>query len=64
MLGTAKQSRMLWESRRMVQPGPQGKTVSRKDCPHEIEQVLTKRGKEKDYYGVKGKKIFLLLLLL
>lgn len=40
-----------------------GRTVSRKDCPHEMEQVLTKRGKEKDYYGVKGKKIFLLLLL-
>lgn len=58
----AKQSRMLWESRRMVQPGHQGRTVSWKDCPHEMEQVFTKRGKEKDCYGVKGKKIFFLLL--
>lgn len=59
----AKQSRMLWESRRMVQPGHQGRTVSWKDCPHEMEQVFTKRGKEKDCYGVKGKKIFFVVVI-
>ena len=47
----------------MVQPGHQGRTVSQKDCPHEMEQVFTKRGKEKDFYGVNGKKIFVVVVV-
>lgn len=58
----AKQSRMLWESSRMIQPGHQGRSVSWKDCSHEMEQMFTKRGKEKDYYGVKGKKILFFVI--
>lgn len=47
----------------MVQPGHQGRTVSQKDCPHEMEQVFTKRGKEKDFYGVNGEKIFVVVVI-